>query len=107
MNPTSTTPPSHQTFGPATLDPQFPTSGPSVVVVCSAMPMPSSCDAPHFTGQNLHEFLADFEVCTGEARWNEEAKCRQLPYYCKHYMQDLVHTFPEVRNGSGWETLKK
>ena len=76
------------------------------LVVCSLMPMPSSRDAPKFTGRNLREFLVDYEVGTREAGWEESQKCKQLPLYCKKSVRDLVSTFEEVVHGKGWDSLK-
>ncbi|KAF9508070.1 hypothetical protein BS47DRAFT_1398118 [Hydnum rufescens UP504] len=71
------------------------------------MPMPSSRDAPKFTGRNLREFLVDYEMGTGEAGWDESQKCKQLPLYCKKAVRDLISTFEEVTSGHGWDALKK
>ncbi|KAF9521213.1 hypothetical protein BS47DRAFT_1357118 [Hydnum rufescens UP504] len=69
--------------------------------------MISERDAPKFTGRNLREFLADYEVGTGEAGWDESQKCKQLPLYCKKAVRDLTSTFEEVTSGHGWDALKK
>lgn len=71
------------------------------------MPMPSSRDAPKFTGKNLREFLADYEIGTGEAGWSEDQKCKQLPLYCSRKVRDLVSTYEEVISGQHWSTLKR
>ena len=76
-------------------------------IVRSSMPMPSSGDAPRFTGKNLKEFLSDYEIGTEEAGWDERHRCTKLPLYCKRPMRDLISTFEEVASGQGWESLKK
>ncbi|KAF9504700.1 hypothetical protein BS47DRAFT_1368609 [Hydnum rufescens UP504] len=59
------------------------------------MPMPSSRDAPRFTGKNLREFLADYEIGTSEAGWTDKKKCSQIPLYCRQSIQHLVSTLEE------------
>ena len=77
------------------------------LIVRSSMPMPSSRDAPRFTGKNLREFLADYEIGTSGAGWDESQKCKRLPLYCKRPMRDLIGTFDEVVNGKDWASLKR
>ncbi|KAF9505241.1 hypothetical protein BS47DRAFT_1368225 [Hydnum rufescens UP504] len=82
------------------------------MMVRAAMPMPSSRDAPRFTGKNLQEFLADYEIGTSEAGWTDKKKCSQIPLYClpKHLQKDVFDALkaenPQLNHSSA-ESIEK
>jgi hypothetical protein len=77
-----------------------------VLVMRSAMPMPSAVDAPTFTGKNLRIFLNDYNVGTSEAGWPDPKKCERLPFYCSSKPRLSVVKMAAFKAGD-WKALEK
>lgn len=88
-------------------EPGVPQATAERLVIKSNMPMPSSEMAPRFEGEDLQEFLADYEIGTSEAGWTDYQRCRLLPYYCKRSVRSTVRSLPGYKTARNWDLLKR
>src|SRR5947207_10305615 len=63
-------------------------------VVYSVMPRPGQSGVLHFDGNNISEFLDDWNLECDDYGYDDEKKCTHLPTYCKKTIKDIVKLLP-------------
>ena len=70
------------------------------------MPMPSSLDAPQFTGCNLLRFLDDYEMAADNVGWTDEQKCDHIYKYCVWEEKSLIKALCPHKEGDWKGTVE-
>jgi hypothetical protein len=69
------------------------------------MPQPGTIGAPWFTGQNVSDFLSEFESICDDAHLTDAAKVARVPRYCFPEIGRYLKGIPEWEEGN-WDALK-
>lgn len=72
----------------------------------SAMPMPSSDQAPRFKGSNLRSFLEDYNMVADSAGWTGRQKCEHVFMYCNRETRELVRKLKPRERGNWIGTMQ-
>ena len=68
--------------------------------------MPSSLDAPQFTGHNLLCFLDDYEMAADNVGWTDEQKCDHIYKYCVWEEKSLIKALRPRKEGDWKGTVE-
>ena len=63
-------------------------------MVYNVMPHPGQSGALHFDGNNISEFLDDWNLECDDYGYDDKKKCTHLPTYCKKTIKDVVKLLP-------------
>jgi hypothetical protein len=83
-----------------------PSNGGDVLSLPIQMPQAGTPGAPLFSGNNVSDFLIEFDSVCDDARLPDAAKASRLPRYCYPEVGRYIKSLPEWEEGD-WISLKK
>jgi hypothetical protein len=80
-----------------------PSTPPAIYAV---MPRPGQSGALYFDGQNVTEFLENWESECDDYHYDDAKRCERLPFYCERTIRDVVKDLSGYTTKK-WDELKK
>ena len=71
------------------------------------MPAPQSPGIPHFTGQNVSQFIKQYERLYARHHVMSEERLQNLPEYCDYWIGIWIRSLPEFTAGNWTELVRK
>ena len=71
------------------------------------MPAPQSPGTPHFTGQNVSQFIEQYERLCARHHTTSIEKHQGLPEYCDYWIGMWIRSLPEFTAGNWTELVRK
>ena len=79
-----------------------------IYVMVQPMPAPQSPGTPHFTGQNVSQFIEQYERLYARHHiTNENEKIQNLPRYCDYWIGMWIQSLPKFTAGNWMELVRK
>ena len=86
---------------------QQPTARDKIYVMVQPMPAPGTAGTPYFAGQNVSQFIEQYErLCTQHHVMGEE-RLQNLPEYCDYWVGMWIRSLLEFTAGNWTELVRK
>jgi len=78
-----------------------------VYVMAQPMPAPGTPGTPYFTGQNVSQFIEQYERLCVRHHVTDNEKHQGLPEYCDYWIGTWIRSLPEFAIGNWMELVRK
>ena len=87
---------------------QQSTARDKIYVMVQPMPAPQSPGTPHFTGQDVSQFIELYErLCAQHHVTSKEEKLQSLPKYCDYWTGMWIRSLPKFTASNWTELVRK